>query len=82
LWQKRQYRAALKDKEIAMKKNKWLTFSLVGVAVAVSGSASAIQTRYVEQSNWEMAVNTPLECQLVHPIPNYGGVYVSCQQKD
>ncbi|WP_252023625.1 OmpA family protein [Vibrio sp. SCSIO 43136] len=40
------------------------------------GAASAVaQPRYVakpEQSNWTMAVNSPLECRLVHPIPNYG----------
>ncbi len=24
------------------------------------------------QSKWQMVANTPLECQLVHPIPNYG----------
>ncbi|WP_375732253.1 flagellar protein MotY [Vibrio ponticus] len=24
------------------------------------------------QSQWQMVVNTPLQCQLVHPIPNYG----------
>ena len=24
------------------------------------------------QSQWQMVANTPLECELVHPIPNYG----------
>lgn len=24
------------------------------------------------QSQWKMVVNTPLQCQLVHPIPNFG----------
>ena len=25
-----------------------------------------------EQSKWQMITNTPLECRMVHPIPNYG----------
>ncbi len=25
-----------------------------------------------QQSKWEMVANTPLECRLVHPIPNFG----------
>ena len=25
-----------------------------------------------QQSTWEMVANTPLECRLVHPIPNFG----------
>lgn len=61
--------------EIVMKKNMWFNFSLMGLAMVASSSASAMQTRYVAnpgQSKWEMSVNTPLECQLVHPIPNYG----------
>lgn len=34
-----------------------------------------MEKRYVatpQQSTWQMVANTPLECRLVHPIPNYG----------
>ncbi len=37
--------------------------------------SEAMATRYEatpEQSKWQMSINTPLECRLVHPIPNYG----------
>jgi outer membrane protein OmpA-like peptidoglycan-associated protein len=55
--------------------NRWfVTVTLAGLlspAYAFQGDA----IRYVAQptqSVWQMAVNTPLECRLVHPIPNYG----------
>ncbi len=75
LWQKRQFPVALVTEETVMKKNKWFAFRVLSLTVLASGSAFAMQTRYVanpEQSKWEMSVNTPLECQLIHPIPNYG----------
>lgn len=55
--------------------NKWVVSSLVTVSVCSAMSAAAMEKRYVakpEQSSWQMLTNTPLECQLVHPIPNYG----------
>ena len=65
-------------------KNRWqlpfslaLTMAMLPVAQA-AGPISA--KRYVatpQQSQWEMVVNTPLECQLVHPIPNYGDAVFS-----
>ena len=30
-----------------------------------------------EQSKWQMITNTPLECRMVHPIPNYGDAVFS-----
>lgn len=40
----------------------------------------AMDVRYVatpQQSQWQMITNTPLECRLVHPIPNYGDAVFS-----
>ncbi|WP_435532827.1 flagellar protein MotY [Vibrio hippocampi] len=40
-----------------------------------SMAKAAMEKRYAatpSQSKWEMVVNTPLECRLVHPIPNFG----------
>ncbi|WP_435433597.1 flagellar protein MotY [Vibrio tapetis] len=53
----------------------WLALSAASVALASSMVHGAAQTRYEAtpgQSMWSMAVNSPLECRLVHPIPNYG----------
>jgi len=55
--------------------NKWVATSLVSAALLTSFAASALEKRYVaspQQSTWKMVTNTPLECRLVHPIPNYG----------
>tara|TARA_Y100001956_G_C4125990_1_gene190086 strand:+ start:1932 stop:2768 length:837 start_codon:yes stop_codon:yes gene_type:complete len=41
----------------------------------MSSTALAQEKRYgasPQQSTWEMVANTPLECRLVHPIPNFG----------
>ena len=56
-----------------MKKRIGLSAFVVSVLVSPISEAGAV--RYVakpEQSKWEMVVNTPLECRLVHPIPHYG----------
>ncbi|NIY82259.1 flagellar protein MotY [Vibrio hepatarius] len=48
-----------------------LTFTLTTIA----NSVQAMDVQYVaspQQSQWQMISNTPLECRLVHPIPNYG----------
>ncbi|WP_425425298.1 flagellar protein MotY [Vibrio sonorensis] len=40
----------------------------------------AMEKRYVatpNQSTWQMVSNTPLECRLVHPIPNFGDAVFS-----
>ncbi len=48
-----------------------LTFTLTTIA----SSLQAMDVHYAaspQQSQWQMITNTPLECRLVHPIPNYG----------
>ncbi len=53
---------------------------LIAISTLVSSAmifpvSEAMATRYEatpEQSKWQMSINTPLECRLVHPIPNYG----------
>lgn len=55
--------------------NKWVITSLFAISTLSASVASALEVRYVatpQQSTWQMATNTPLECRLVHPIPNYG----------
>ncbi|MBY7995637.1 OmpA family protein [Vibrio fluvialis] len=55
--------------------NKWVVTSIVAFGAFSAFAAAAMEKRYVatpQQSSWQMAINTPLECQLVHPIPNYG----------
>ncbi|MCV5853894.1 OmpA family protein, partial [Escherichia coli] len=45
-----------------------------------ANSYAVMGKRYVatpQQSQWEMVVNTPLECQLVHPIPSFGDAVFS-----
>ncbi|MCL9782596.1 OmpA family protein [Vibrio sp. S4M6] len=54
---------------------KWTVFGLSALACLISFHSEASSKRYVAsptESKWEMAVNTPLECRLVHPIPHYG----------
>ncbi|MDV7104036.1 OmpA family protein [Vibrio sp. TH_r3] len=49
--------------------------TLVTASALISPFSEATAVRYVaapEQSSWQMATNTPLECRLVHPIPHYG----------
>ncbi|EOV1171078.1 OmpA family protein [Vibrio fluvialis] len=55
--------------------NEWVVTSIVAFGACSAFAAAAMEKRYVatpQQSSWQMAINTPLECQLVHPIPNYG----------
>lgn len=43
--------------------------------ITLAPSVFALEKQYVatpQQSTWQMVANTPLECRLVHPIPNYG----------
>lgn len=55
--------------------NKWVTTTIVMTSILTSFAPMAMDKRYVatpQQSTWQMVTNTPLECRLVHPIPNYG----------
>lgn len=55
--------------------NKWVTATIVITSILTSFAPMAMDKRYVatpQQSTWQMVTNTPLECRLVHPIPNYG----------
>lgn len=55
--------------------NKQIATRVFLSAAIISPVSQAVDLRYAatpEQSSWEMKVNTPLECRLVHPIPNYG----------
>ncbi|MCS0350391.1 OmpA family protein [Vibrio ordalii] len=55
--------------------NKWVTATIVMTSILTSSAPMAMDKRYVatpQQSTWQMVTNTPLECRLVHPIPNYG----------
>lgn len=55
--------------------NKLVVTTSLLMSVLVSPVSMAIEKRYVatpQQSTWEMVTNSPLECRLVHPIPNYG----------
>lgn len=55
----------------------------IGLTLALATIAHnswAMDVRYVaspQQSQWQMITNTPLECRLVHPIPNYGDAVFS-----
>lgn len=62
--------------------NKWLVTSLAAATLLTPVAASALEKRYVatpQQSTWQMVANTPLECRLVHPIPNYGDAEFSAR---
>ncbi|MBY8259200.1 OmpA family protein [Vibrio fluvialis] len=65
--------------------NKWVVTSIVAFGACSAFAAAAMEKRYVatpQRSSWQMAINTPLECQLVHPIPNYGdAVFTSYASK-
>ncbi|MCE0492973.1 flagellar protein MotY [Vibrio salinus] len=57
--------------------NKWYRLTLTGAAIfiATSSYAMEMQTRYVAkplESHWNIIKDTPLECQLTHPIPHFG----------
>ena len=54
---------------------KQIATSIFLSAALVSPVSKAVALRYAatpEQSEWKITVNTPLECRLVHQIPNYG----------
>lgn len=60
--------------------NKWLINSGVILSLLSTNSYAELSKRYVatpQQSRWEMVVNTPLECQLVHLIPSFGDAVFS-----
>ena len=71
-----QYRAAIeyiKESQNVMKMR--IVTSLILSLTTFSSNSWAMDKAYGAtpgQSKWQMVVNTPLECQLVHPIPNYG----------
>lgn len=55
--------------------NKRLITGSILFSLLMSSMALAQEKRYgasPQQSTWEMVANTPLECRLVHPIPNFG----------
>ena len=55
-------------------KKQLITGSML-FSLLMSSSVLAQEKRYGSsplQSTWEMVANTPLECRLVHPIPNFG----------
>ncbi|GMQ47143.1 OmpA family protein [Vibrio sp. 10N] len=56
-------------------KLKALLTAILLPTLAIPMANAAMEKRYVAtptQSQWEMVSNTPLECRLVHPIPNFG----------
>lgn len=62
--------------------NKFYVACLGLVIAGFEANAFALEKRYVAtpmQSTWQMVANTPLECKLVHPIPNYGDAVFSSQ---
>jgi len=55
--------------------NKRLMIGSILLSLLSAPSFAQLDKRYVatpQQSTWEMVVNSPLECRLVHPIPNFG----------
>ncbi|HAS61321.1 MAG TPA: flagellar protein MotY [Vibrio sp.] len=65
-------------------KNRIVT-SLAFTIAVFSANSWAMDKSYgasPTQSQWQMVVNTPLQCQLVHPIPNFGeAVFTSLASK-
>lgn len=64
-----------------------LFFSVSAVLMASQTFAAPSQWRQysatIEQSSWQLSANTPLLCQLEHPIPNFGkAVFSSVAGKD
>ncbi|WP_394127693.1 flagellar protein MotY [Vibrio hepatarius] len=54
---------------------KLFATSIAMSLITLAPSVFALEKQYVatpQQSTWQMVANTPLECRLVHPIPNYG----------
>lgn len=64
-----------------------LFFSVsAGLMVSLAVAAPSQWRQYsatIEQSSWQLSANTPLLCQLEHPIPNFGkAVFSSVAGKD
>lgn len=64
-----------------------LFFSVsAGLMVSLAVAAPSQWRQYsatIEQSSWQLSMNTPLLCQLEHPIPNFGkAVFSSVAGKD
>ncbi len=64
-----------------------LFFSVsAGLMVSLAVAAPSQWRQYsatIEQSSWQLSTNTPLLCQLEHPIPNFGkAVFSSVAGKD
>ncbi|MGL4225155.1 MAG: flagellar protein MotY [Vibrio sp.] len=60
--------------------NKWVITSVFALGTLAAPVALALEVRYAatpQQSSWQMVADTPLECRLVHPIPNYGNAEFS-----
>ncbi|EDP58187.1 OmpA family protein [Vibrio sp. AND4] len=60
--------------------NRWLITSGVVTLLLSANSFASMAKRYAatpQQSQWEMVINTPLECRLVHPIPGFGDAVFS-----
>jgi len=59
---------------------KLLATSIAIASTVFTYNAAALEKHYVakpQQSMWQMVANTPLECRLVHPIPNFGDAVFS-----
>ncbi|AUI86515.1 flagellar protein MotY [Vibrio azureus] len=60
--------------------NNWSLIRIVFFSVLSGSCLASTGQHYVatpQQSEWEMVKNTPLECQLVHPIPGFGDAVFS-----
>jgi len=58
--------------------NKWMAVMLAGVVPFAWGEGLLEYSAPMDQSEWRLASDTPLECRLEHTIPGYGqGAFVS-----
>lgn len=46
--------------------------SMLGMVMVGSASATPVYVAQPSQSTWKVAVDTPLECRMLHVIPSYG----------
>ncbi|PSW03623.1 flagellar protein MotY [Photobacterium lipolyticum] len=54
-------------------KMAWLNASmLVGLMISLPAQATKQYVATPAQSSWKVAVDTPLECRMIHAIPSYG----------
>lgn len=59
--------------KMAISKIQYCTMaSLLGMVMASAVSAAPVYVAQPSQSTWKVAVDTPLECRMLHTIPNYG----------